>query len=248
MTHPSACPCPSRQRRALLALAAVPLLPACTSPVAQPDTLATAPATVLESSARYTKQYVLVPGDQIEVVVWRTPEVSRTVVVRGDGRISLPLVQDVVAAGLTAAELAARLTELLSARLQQPQVSVVPVAVRQPTVYVLGDVGLPQAVPLRSAATALQAITIAGGLRRTGAEAEVSVIRLGDDGRLRATVVTVDGKGQPAPYMVLAALPLQADDIVFVPESGRAQVNRFLDDFVIKPLQTILSYKLIASV
>lgn len=238
----------SGSRRRLLALAAVPLLPACVSPVASPEALSAVPTAVLESSTRYTKQYVLVPGDQIEVVVWRAPEVSRTVVVRGDGRISLPLVQDVPAAGLTAAELAARLTEQFSTRLNQPQVSVVPVAVRQPTVYVLGDVGLPQAVPLRSAATALQAITIAGGLRRTGAEAEVSVIRLGDDGRLRATVVSVSGRGQPAPYMVLAALPLQADDVVFVPESGRAQLNRFLDDFVIKPLQTILSYKLIASV
>lgn len=205
-----------------------------------------APPSVLQSSMRYQKQYLLAPGDQLDVVVWRTPEVSRTVVIRPDGQISLPLLQDVQAAGLTARELADKLTLQFSERLLKPQVNVVPLVVRQPMVYVMGDVGNPSAVPLRSAATALQALAAAGGPRKSGAEADVTVIRLMESGHLRAVALQGASDGQPAPYMTLAATPLQADDIVFVPETGRSQVSRFLDDIVLKPLQTILTFKLIS--
>src|SRR5262249_10774254 len=70
---------------------------------------------ILKSETRFTKQYVLAPGDQIEVVVRAVPEVSRTVVIRPDGNISLPLLNDVMAAGMTAQELDANLTRLWSA-------------------------------------------------------------------------------------------------------------------------------------
>lgn len=227
---------------AALALAA---LAGCASPtVTQPELQA--PPAVLQSSLRYQKQYLLAAGDQVDVVVWRTPEVSRTVVIRSDGQISLPLLQDVQAAGLTARELADKLTLQFGERLLKPQVNVVPVLVRQPMVYVMGDVGNPSAVPLRSAATALQALAAAGGARKSGGEADVTVIRLMESGHLQAITLQGTADGQPAPYMTLAATPLQADDIVFVPENGRSQVNRFLDDFVLKPLQTILTFKLIS--
>ncbi len=236
----------ARLPRLLLALAAAlaATLCGCTSPtVTQTDR--EVPPLVMESSLRYQKAYVLAPGDQVDVVVWRTPEASRTVVVRSDGMISLPLLQDVPAGGLTAKELADKLTTQFAQRLLNPQVTVVPVVVRQPMVYVLGDVGNPQAVPLRNAATALQALAAAGGARRSGNEADVSVIRLMDSGHLRAIAVQAPMDGQPSPFMSLAAMPLQADDIVFVPETGRSQVSRLLDDFVFKPLQTILTFKLV---
>lgn len=200
----------------------------------------------MESSVRYQKQYLLAAGDQLDIVVWRTPEVSRSVVIRSDGQISLPLVQDVAAAGLTTRELADKLTHLLSERLLNPQVNVVPTVVRQPMVYVMGDVGNPAAVPLRNAATALQALAAAGGVRKSGREADVTVIRLMEDGHLRAYALQNANDGQPAPYLTLAATPLQADDIVFVPENGRSQVSRFLDDIVLKPLQAFLTFRLIS--
>lgn len=221
------------------------MLAGCASPTARQTEL-TAPPSVLQSSLRYQKQYLLAPGDQLDVVVWRTPEVSRTVVIRSDGHISLPLLQDVPAAGLTARELADKLTVLLSDRLLKPQVNVVPLVVRQPMVYVLGDVGNPQAVPLRNAATVLQALAAAGGARKSGGEADITVIRLMESGHLQALALQGGTGGQPDPYLTLAATPLQADDIVFVPETGRSQVSRFLDDIVLKPLQTILTFKLIS--
>jgi polysaccharide export outer membrane protein len=196
---------------------------------------------VVQSSGRFRKEYVLAPGDQIEVLVRQVPEVSRGAVIRPDGFISLPLLQDVAAAGLTPRELTERLTKLLSARLLEPEVNVIPVQVRQPVVYVVGDVNNVVAVPLREAPTPIQAITLAGGFRRTAAMRHITVIRLTEDGNLRAIAVDSKISGQPGPYMALRGTQLQSDDIVFVPENGRSQIVRFLDDFVSRPLVAVNS-------
>lgn len=203
------------------------------------------PQAVVKSSVRFQKEYVLAAGDQIEVAVWRVPEASRTLIIRPDGFITLPIVNDVQAAGLTARELSERLTTQFATRLVRPQVSVIAMQVRQPVVYVAGDVTTPMTVPLRTAGTAMQAISAAGGVRRSGSEGDVTVIRLAESGFLEAIPVESGADGQPGPYMGLAAMQLQPDDIVFVPEHGRSQVVRFLDDIVLKPLQLILNYKLI---
>jgi len=133
------------------------------------------------------------------------------------------------------------LTKLLSTRLNEPEVSIIPTAVRQPAVYVSGDVNNPVSVPLRDAPTAMQAIALAGGFKRTASERDVAIIRLADDGHVEAIALTMPSNGQPGPYMALRGLLLQADDIVFVPESGRSQMSRFLDDFINRPLQGVNS-------
>jgi polysaccharide export outer membrane protein len=195
---------------------------------------------VVQSAVRFRKEYVLVPGDTIEVSVRRSPEVSRTVVIRGDGKISLPLVQDVQAGGLTPVELRDELTRRFSERLVEPDVAVIPVQVRQAMVYVTGDIGsVSVAVPFRDAPTAIQAIAMAGGFRRTSAEREVAIIRLSEDGFLRVIPVLVPATGQPGPYIALRATTLEPDDVIFIPESGRSQFNRFLQDFVFQPLASV---------
>ena len=196
---------------------------------------------VVQASIRFRKEYVLAAGDQIEVAVRRVPEVSRAVIIRPDGLISLPLLQDVTAAGLTPRELSIKLKELFSARLIEPEVNVIPVQVRQPVVYVVGDVNNVTAVPFRDAPTAIQAISLAGGFRRSASPNDVTIIRLTEDGTLRAITVASKISGQPGPYMALRAATLQPDDIVFVPENGRSQLIRFLDDFVNRPLGALNS-------
>jgi polysaccharide biosynthesis/export protein len=207
---------------------------------------------VLQSETRFRKEYVLSAGDQIEVVVRRTPEASHTVTIRPDGHISLPLLDDVTAAGMTPRELDAKLTELFSARLVEPEVAVIATQVRQPMVYVVGDVTNTVALPLRDAPTAMQAITLAGGLRRSAAARDIAIIRLSDDGYLQAIPITVKGGGQPGPYMALMSSLLQPDDIIFVPENGRSQFSRLLDDLVNRPLfginslvQTFVNFRLV---
>ena len=210
------------------------------------------PPEVVSSPSRFRKEYILAPGDQIEVAVWRVPEVSRLLVIRPDGFISLPMLNDVKAAGMTPNELGAKLTELFSARLVSPEVTVIANQVRQPEVYVEGDVNTPVLVPLRNATTAMQAIAYAGGFRRTAANRDIAIIRLTDDGYLQAIPVPAPVGGQPGPYMALQATLLQADDIVFVPESGRSQFGRFVDDFITRPgaginqlLGTYLNFRLV---
>lgn len=245
---------PGLRRRRLtgLALAALPWpwLTGCASSSTDIGRLEAPPA-VLKSSARFQKEYLIAAGDQVEIAVWRVPEASRVVMVRPDGMISLPLVQDILAGGLTPRELAAAVRTALSGRLVNPEVAVIPTQVRPATVYVLGDVKVPGAQPLRSAVTAAQALALAGGTLRSAAERDAALVRLSGDGYLEAiplaAFATPGFDNQLAPYMRMAAMPLLADDILFVPESGRSQLSRLLTDALL-PLQIYLNYKLVASI
>ena len=200
---------------------------------------------VIRSSVRYQKEYVLFPGDAVEVSVWRNAEVSRTVTIRPDGLISLPLLQDVQAAGLTPKELAQNIAKAFSGRLLNPEVTVLPTQTRQASVYVLGDVKSPGAFPSRNAVTAAQALALAGGVIRSGGEYDATLIRLAQDGYLEAIPV---GSGltlsQTRPYLSLSAVMLQPDDILFIPETPRAQFVRALTDLLV-PYTIYLNYRLI---
>ncbi len=222
----------------LSCLAPLLFLPGCVGARTKVSQIPVPPEVVL-SEPRFRKEYVWAPGDQVEVLVRRVPEVSRTVVVRPDGYITLPLLDDVKAAGLTAAELKKTLTQLFSTRLVEPEVTIIAVQVPPPVVYVIGDVGNNLSVPLRNAPTAIEAIAYAGGFRRSAKSADTTIIRLGEDGNLRAIPVFNAAGGQPGPVIGLRSAILQPDDIVFVPESGRSQVSRFLDDLVNRPLSTL---------
>ena len=222
----------------VLALAGCAIMPGATTQVP-------APKEVIRSSVRFQKQYLLATGDQIEVSVWRVPEISRQVTIRPDGYISVPLLQEVKAAGLTPKELAQSVAKALTGRLVNPEVTVIPITVRQSTIYVLGDVRTPGAFPAHNAATAAQALALAGGVLRSGNESDIVVIRLSDDGYLEA--IPIGGSftlSQAVPYLSLASTILKPDDIVFVPESGRSEIFRALTDLLV-PFQIYLNYKLI---
>lgn len=198
-----------------------------------------APEEVVRSEARFRKEYIWAPGDQLEVVVRRVPEVSRILIVRPDGYITLPLLDDVHAAGLTPMELKKTLTERFSERLLDPEVTVIAIQVPPPVVYVMGEVANNSSVPLRNAPTAVEAIAFVGGFRKSARPKDTMIIRLGDDGYIRAIPIPAEVDGQPGPTMGMRAMLLQPDDIIFVPEAGRSQVSRFLDEIVNRPLQTL---------
>jgi polysaccharide export outer membrane protein len=159
--------------------------------------------------------------------------------VRPDGFISLPLLDDVKASGLTPAELKDSLTRLFGTRLSEPEVTVIALQVPTPVVYVLGDVNNSTSVQLRNAPNAMEAITLAGGFKRSAKTEDTVIIRLGEDGYMRAIPFLNLAGGQPGPVMGLRTMMLEPDDIVFVPENGRSQVARFLDDIVNRPLGTL---------
>lgn len=225
----------------------------CTTAVSKKPLLAD--PQVAESLQRYTKEYVLEAGDSLDVVVYRNPELSRPALIRRDGLISLPILGDVQAAGLTTRQLDAQLAERLRARLVNPEVTVSVTNAREPMVYVVGEVQSATPVTLREAKTAAQAIARASLQTRAVDLSRVSIIRLDDTGHLRAYAVQRHEHSQPALYMALQNMPLQADDLIFVPESKRSQAGRAVQDFVTIPLSALnlmltpyFQYRIIESV
>ena len=103
------------------------------------------------------------PEDVLNVNVWKEAEVSGSVPVRPDGKISLPLLNDIQAAGSTPMQLTNQITEKLKKFLTDPHVTVTVTAVNSRRVYIIGEVARPGAFPLQPNMTVLQALTSAGG-------------------------------------------------------------------------------------
>jgi polysaccharide export outer membrane protein len=108
--------------------------------------------------------YQFKPEDVVEIMVWKNPDLSREVIVRPDGKISLPLIGDVQAAGVTAEELAAAITQKLVVYYKDPpEVSVIVKQFKNPTIYILGNVNTQGKFEVRNGTTFLQAISLAEG-------------------------------------------------------------------------------------
>ena len=121
--------------------------------------------------------YRLGPEDQLRISVWDNKELSLDLVVRPDGKISMPLLQDVPAEGLTAAQLAANIQDGLSAYIVNPVVTVIVLQVNAPKYFVIGYVGHPGTYPLRGDTSVLQALALAGGLTQFASPRSIKLIR-----------------------------------------------------------------------
>jgi polysaccharide export outer membrane protein len=115
--------------------------------------------------------------DVLDIAVWNVAELQKTVPVRPDGMISLPLVNDVIAAGLTPMELRKQLTEKISAFVHSPDVSVVVREIRSLKVSVLGQVRTPGRYDLKGPATVLDALALAGGFTEFAARRKITILR-----------------------------------------------------------------------
>jgi polysaccharide biosynthesis/export protein len=121
--------------------------------------------------------YVIGPDDELVVTVWREPDISRTVPVRPDGKISLPLLKDVQAAGLTPMQLTTEITSRLTKYIAAPEVTVIVSRVSPPRMFVVGEVGRAGAYPLVPGMTVLEAISSAGGLTPFAKKSKIYVLR-----------------------------------------------------------------------
>lgn len=148
--------------------------------------------------------------DVVEVSVYRDPDLSRTVPVRPDGMISLPIVGDIEAAGRTPEEVRAEIVEKLRDYVKDPTVVTFIVReVNSARFYVVGEVGRPGAYPLRGEVTVLQALALAGGLGEFSARRHVMLVRQETGDRLKLSLSEVwSGKGGPL---------LRAGDTLVVP-------------------------------
>jgi polysaccharide export outer membrane protein len=157
-------------------------------------------------------EYRIGREDVLEVVVWHEPELTRTVPVRPDGRIALPLAGEMEAAGRTPAELQASLTKALSPYIQDTQVAVLVREINGARVFVLGEVVRPGGFPLRGPLTVVQAIALAGGRSEFAADEVVWMRQLPDGAADRVSLSFKDlMKGEAA-----GALSLRGGDVLYV--------------------------------
>jgi polysaccharide biosynthesis/export protein len=124
--------------------------------------------------------YIIAPGDQLQVEVWQSPDQTRTLVVRPDGMITLPLVNDVPASGDTVPQFQARLTEKLKQFLKDPRVSITVLTFSDKKIFIQGQVRNPAAFNYSGDLYLLQALTLAGGTTPFSEGCAVIVRRKGD--------------------------------------------------------------------
>lgn len=128
-------------------------------------------------------EYQIVREDVIAVDVWKDPSLSAKVPVRPDGKVSLPMIGELVAEGRTANDLKREITERLKAYVEQPVVNVAVSEINGARFYVFGEVAHPGAFPVRGAVTVIQALAMAGGPTEFANPRRVIVIRPGRDGK-----------------------------------------------------------------
>jgi len=163
-------------------------------------------------------EYIIGPGDTLQVFVWRNPDLSVTVPVRPDGKISTPLVEDMPAVGKTPTRLARDVEKVLAEYVRSPEVNII---VTQPAnalnqVKVIGQVQKPAAIPYREGMTVLDALLAVGGLGTFAAGNRSHLVRI------------VDGKQTEIPLKIDALLnkgdmsqniALRPGDVLVVPQS-----------------------------
>jgi len=158
--------------------------------------------------------YVIQPNDLLEIVVWGEPEISRTVLVRPDGRISLPLVQDLQASDLTPVQLKEQMENRLQEYVDSPNVTVIVEAIQSYKVYVIGKIQTPGGIVVEKPITVLQALSLAGGFREYADESEIHIVRTsGDQHRVFEFNYKDVIKGKKAEQNIL----LRSGDVVVVP-------------------------------
>ena len=122
-------------------------------------------------------EYRIGPEDALQIVVWKNEPMSRTVPVRPDGMISLPLLNDMKAAGLTPMELRDLLVKRLAEYIPMPEVSVILTEVRSFKVSVIGEVARPARYELKSWTTVLDVLALAGGLNQFASRSRIVILR-----------------------------------------------------------------------
>jgi polysaccharide biosynthesis/export protein len=181
------------------------------SPAGEKSASATDPAA--SASVQPPLGYRVGVDDELTISVWHEPEFSQTVIVRPDGMITLPLLNDIKVAGLSTEELRSLVTEKLKTVVNDPQVTIIVKTIRSLKVFLVGSVGKQGMYPLSSGLTVLELITEGGGLGPFAKSGSIYILRMVNGKQVRIGFnykKAMQGKGDdPA---------LQSGDKVVVPE------------------------------
>ncbi len=194
----------------LLLMATVALLVACSSTSHLPP----APAKVENPEYRY----VIGPGDQLDVMVFRNPELSTKVPVRPDGRVTLPLIEDLQAAGKNPSALSREIEERLKKYIREPQVTVIVsgiVGAATEQVRVVGQAAKPTALPFKHNMTLLDAMIAVGGLTDFAAGNRAVLVRANGSEQYSLRINDLLRRGD-----ISANVDLLPGDVIIIPQSS----------------------------
>lgn len=163
--------------------------------------------------------YLIGPGDMVDIIVWRNPEVSMAVPVRPDGKITTPLVEDLPASGKTSTQLARDIEQALSKYIQEPVVTVVVTDFVGPyteQIRVIGEASKPQALPYREEMTLMDVLIAVGGITDFAAGNKARIIR-NVEGKQQQFRVRLDDLIRDGD--ITANVPMRQGDVLVIPES-----------------------------
>jgi polysaccharide export outer membrane protein len=183
------------------------------APAATPSQ-APAPSTTTPAAVQVPGDFVIGPEDVLGVLFWREADFSGDVAVRPDGRITIPLIGDMVAAGVTTSALRDQIQAAATKFLTDPNVTVVVRQINSRKVFITGEVGAPGAYPLTGPRTVMQLISLAGGLSQYAKAESISILRQ-EQGRTRA--FSFNYKNVSTGKNVQQNIELQPGDTVVVP-------------------------------
>lgn len=177
------------------------------------------PPTPSQASAKAASaDYIIGPGDTLQVFVWRNPELSVTVPVRPDGKISTPLVENMVAIGKSAQQLSRDMEGVLSEYVRSPKVNIIVTTAASAfsLVKVVGQVARPQAIPYREGMTVLDAVLSVGGLSQFASGNRARIVRIvnGQEQVIHVKLTDLMNNGD-----IHENVPLKPGDVVVVPQS-----------------------------
>lgn len=199
-------------------LAITPLIISCaSSPPPAPAPSAT-PSAATTTAKTVSEDYVIGPGDTLQVFVWRNPELSVQVPVKPDGKISTPLVENMVAVGKTSPQLARDMETVLSEYVRSPKVNIIVTTAASAfsLVKVVGQVVRPQALPYREGMTVLDAVLEVGGLGQFASGNRARIVRMVNG---RETVIHVKLADLVNSGDVHQNVALKPGDVLVVPQS-----------------------------
>jgi len=161
-----------------------------------------------------SQDYTLGKGDIIEVFVWRNEQLSRKVIIRPDGKISLPFVQDMQAEGFTPVQLQRQITRRLIEHIANPQVSVIVSEINSYRVSVLGRVNNPGVYPITGKTTIAEVIALAGGFTEWANRRKITVVTRqgGEKTKVIINYKKISSGKDPSQNIIL-----KRDDIIIVP-------------------------------
>lgn len=178
------------------------------------------PPAVMQMDAQApAHEYLIGPGDNININVWRNPEVSQTVPVRPDGKITTPLVEDLPASGKTATQLARDIEKVLGKFIQQPVVTVIVTGFVGPygqQIRVIGQAAKPQALPYREGMSLMDVLIAVGGLAEFASGNKASIVRTteGKQQQIGVRLNDLIKKGD-----ISANMSMRPGDVLIIPES-----------------------------